>query len=162
LARRLELRAPDLLRVMLHPPRPRKVLRELALPNPDCFAVLTEDDRARAGCSLVQREKVAVSHQRTADHYTHSMSTRTVNSTLVALVLAQWLSGAGTFLVGTPSGRWVVWLHAAGGAAICVLLAWKGRVILRSLGRHGLGLWAAPSLTLLALLLAVLLTGVLW
>ena len=90
------------------------------------------------------------------------MSTRTVNTTLFLLVLAQWLSGAGSFLAGTPSARWVVWLHAAGGGAICVLLIWKARVILGSLRRHGVGTWAVGSLTLLALLLLALATGLLW
>src|SRR5215207_2773471 len=90
------------------------------------------------------------------------MSTRTVNTTLFALVAAQWLTGAGAFLAGTPSGRWVVWLHALGGCAIVALLVWKARVIGRSLARHGFGPWAAPSLMLLALLLLTLATGVLW
>lgn len=90
------------------------------------------------------------------------MSTRTVNTTLFALVALQWASGLSSFLVGAPSGRWVVWLHALGGFAICVLLVWKGRVILRSLARHGLGWWAAPSLVLLALLLLTLGTGIAW
>src|SRR5215208_3144868 len=90
------------------------------------------------------------------------MSTRTVNTTLFALVAAQWLTGAGAFLAGAPSGRWVVWLHALGGCAIVVLLVWKARVIARSIARHGLGAWAAPSLTLLALLLLALATGLLW
>lgn len=90
------------------------------------------------------------------------MSTRTVNTTLFVLVIGQWLSGFGAFLAGAPDGRWVVWLHAAGGGAIVVLLLWKGRVILRSLWRHGLGWWAAPSLALLALLLLTLVTGLLW
>lgn len=90
------------------------------------------------------------------------MSTRTVNTTLFALVVAQWLSGFGAFLAGAPSGRWVVWAHAAGGGTIVVLLAWKGRVILASLRRHGWGWWAAPSVALLALLLVALATGLLW
>src|SRR5690348_13833068 len=90
------------------------------------------------------------------------MSTRTVNTTLLALVLAQWASGFGSFLAGSPDGQWTVWLHAAGGGAIVVLLLWKGRVIVAFLRRHGVGLWALPSLALLVLLLAVLGTGVLW
>ena len=90
------------------------------------------------------------------------MSTRTVNTTLFALVVAQWLSGFGAFLAGTSSGRWVLWLHAVGGCAICALLLWKGGVIVRSLRRRGLGWWAAPSVVLLALLLLALGTGLLW
>lgn len=90
------------------------------------------------------------------------MSARATNTTLFLLVLAQLASGCGSFLVGAPSGRWVIWLHALGGLALTVLLAWKGRIVLRSLRRRGPGLWAVPSLTLLALLLLTLSTGLLW
>jgi hypothetical protein len=90
------------------------------------------------------------------------MSARAVNTTLLVLVTAQWLSGFGSFLAGASAGRWTVWLHAVGGCAIAVLLIWKSRIIVRSLARHGLGLWAMPSLLLLLLLLAALITGVLW
>lgn len=90
------------------------------------------------------------------------MSTRATNTTLLLLVLAQLATGTGSFLAGTPSGRWVTWLHAAGGFSVVILLGWKGRVILRSLRRHGMGPWAVPALTLLALLLTALVTGLLW
>jgi hypothetical protein len=90
------------------------------------------------------------------------VSVRTVNTTLFLLVAAQWLSGLGAFLAGSPGWRWAVWLHAAGGCAIVVLLAWKAGVIIRSLRRHRAGLWAVPSLVLLGLLLASLATGLLW
>ena len=90
------------------------------------------------------------------------MSARTVNTTLFLLVTAQWLSGLGAFLAGSPGWRWTVWLHAAGGCAIVALLFWKAGVILRSLRRRGAGWWAVPSLVLLALLLASLATGLLW
>jgi DMSO/TMAO reductase YedYZ molybdopterin-dependent catalytic subunit len=91
-----------------------------------------------------------------------TMSSRTTNTTLFLLVVAQLASGVGSFLVGAPSGRWVTWLHAAGGFAVLLLLGWKARVVARSLRRRGPGVWAAPSLVLLALLLATLLTGLLW
>ena len=90
------------------------------------------------------------------------MSARATNTTLFLLVLAQLASGFGSFLAGSPGGRWVTWLHAGGGFALTLLLAWKGRVILRSLRRRGLGWWAAPSLALLVLLISTLLTGLLW
>src|SRR5579884_1281102 len=90
------------------------------------------------------------------------MPARATNTTLFLLVLAQLASGFGTFLVGAPSGRWVDWLHAAGGFAIVLLLAPKARVIIRSLRRRDAGPWAAPSLVLLGLLLGTLGTGVGW
>jgi hypothetical protein len=30
-----------------------------------------------------------------------------------------------SFLIGKPDGRWLFWLHRAGGLALVVLLAWK-------------------------------------
>ena len=56
--RRLELRAPDVLRVVLDPARLRKVLRKLALIEPADRAVLVEDDRARTGRALVGSSSV--------------------------------------------------------------------------------------------------------
>lgn len=90
------------------------------------------------------------------------MSARATNTTLLLLVLAQMLSGLGSFLVGFPGGRWVIWLHDAGGFALAVLLFWKGQVIVRSLSRRGLGAQTAFSLALLLLLLVTMTTGLLW
>jgi DMSO/TMAO reductase YedYZ molybdopterin-dependent catalytic subunit len=77
------------------------------------------------------------------------------------LVLAQLVTGLGSFLVGSPGGRWVTWLHDAGGFALLVLLFWKGRVIARSLRRRGLSGETALALALLALLTLTMLTGLL-
>lgn len=90
------------------------------------------------------------------------LSTRATNLSLLLLVAAQVLTGLTSFLIGVPSGRWIFWLHSSGGLALALLLIWKRRIILRSLRHHGLGLWALPSLVLLTLLLASLLSGVLW
>ena len=87
------------------------------------------------------------------------MSGRAVNLTLFALVILEWLSGFGLFLAGSPSGAWVGWLHGIAGCAILVLLIWKARIITRSLRTRGAGWWAAPSLTLLGLLLVTLTIG---
>ncbi|MBI2761553.1 MAG: molybdopterin-dependent oxidoreductase [Chloroflexi bacterium] len=87
------------------------------------------------------------------------MSTRATNTTLFLLFLLQLASGVGSFLAGAPGGRWVVWLHDIGGIAMVVLMVWKGRVILRSIRRHGAGPWMTPSIALFALLLLVLATG---
>src|SRR5712692_4649602 len=90
------------------------------------------------------------------------LSTRATNLTILLIVLSQVMSGLGGFLVGAAAGRWIFWLHAAGGLALALLLIWKRRIMVGSLRRHGVGLWAIPSLVLLGLLLASLTTGVLW
>src|SRR5688572_376103 len=90
------------------------------------------------------------------------MTARTTNTTLLMLVLAQCMTGLGSFLAGSADGRWVTWLHDAGGFTLAVLLFWKGHIILRSLRRRGLGVQTALSLVLLALLLLTMATGLLW
>src|SRR6185295_13578617 len=57
-ARHFALRGEDLLRVVLDPARLRKDLRELALRDRLRHAFLVEEDGARAGRSLVEREDV--------------------------------------------------------------------------------------------------------
>jgi hypothetical protein len=54
-----QLRGPNLHRVVLDPAGLRKVLRQLALRHRDDAALRIEDDAARAGGALVQREDVA-------------------------------------------------------------------------------------------------------
>lgn len=90
------------------------------------------------------------------------LSARATNLGLLALVLAGVATGLGDFLAGAPSDRWVLWLHSIGGFALLLLLVWKRRIILGSLRRHGLGLWALPSLLLLVILFAALISGILW
>ena len=58
LARRFELRHPDLLRVVLHPAGPGEVLRDLALRRGDGRAGLIEDNGAGRGGPLVEGEDV--------------------------------------------------------------------------------------------------------
>jgi hypothetical protein len=89
------------------------------------------------------------------------MTARATNTTLLLLVLAQCLSGLGSFLVGTADWRWVTWLHNAGGFTVAVLLFWKGRIILRSMRRRGFSVQTALSLALLGLLLITMATGLL-
>lgn len=88
------------------------------------------------------------------------MSTRATNFTVLLLMLALFASGVGSFLVATPAGKPVVWSHAVAGFALTVVLYWKGKVIVRSLRRRGVGWWVLPSLVLLGLLLAALVVGV--
>jgi DMSO/TMAO reductase YedYZ molybdopterin-dependent catalytic subunit len=90
------------------------------------------------------------------------LSSRAVNLSLLALVAAGSITGLGAFLAGDRSGRWVLWAHAVAGFTIVLLFFWKRRIIAASFRRHGAGIWALPSLALLALLLASLGSGILW
>jgi hypothetical protein len=47
---------------------------------------------------------------------------RAVNVTILLLLMFELASGLGSFLVGEPDGRWMFWLHRAGGLALVVLL----------------------------------------
>ncbi|HTE87131.1 MAG TPA: hypothetical protein VK821_20660, partial [Dehalococcoidia bacterium] len=90
------------------------------------------------------------------------MSSRATNLGLLVLVLAGGVTGLGSFLSGDTGSRWILWAHSLAGFAIIPLLYWKRQIILRSIRRHGAGIWAIPSLLLLALLLASLALGILW
>lgn len=90
------------------------------------------------------------------------LSSRATNLSLLAFVIAGVLSGLGCFLIGSADGRWVFSLHSIAGFFLIVLLFWKRRIIVRSVRRHGFGLWLVPSALLLALLLGSLASGVLW
>ena len=88
------------------------------------------------------------------------MTAKATNLALLLLVCLQFATGVGAFLVGAPSLRPVIWLHSAGGFSLVLLFWWKRRIILRSLARHGPGIWAVPSAALLFLLGAVVFTGI--
>ncbi len=90
------------------------------------------------------------------------MRGKATNLALLALGWLQMATGAGAFLTGTAVLRPVIWLHAAGGFSIVLLLWWKRRIITRSLARRPLGPWALPGLASLVLVLGVLATGVGW
>src|SRR4029453_11946490 len=53
-----DLGRPDLAGVVFDPARTGKDLREFALADGDDVRVVIEDDRARAGCPLIERENV--------------------------------------------------------------------------------------------------------
>jgi len=91
-----------------------------------------------------------------------SFSAAATNLTVAILLTLGAASGLGEFLAATPRGRWAGWLHAIAGFSLCLLLIWKQRIVLRSLRRHGLGLWALPSILLLLLLVGALTSGILW
>lgn len=90
------------------------------------------------------------------------MSSRSTNLFLLWTGLLAALSGVGAMLAGAPAWAPVLWLHAVTGFALALLLYWKRRVILRSLRRHGVGLWLLPSAALLSVVLATLASGVGW
>jgi len=91
-----------------------------------------------------------------------AVNARAVNLAILLLLVLELASGLGSFLVGEPDGRWMFWLHRAGGLALVVLLFWKASIATRSYRRRGLrvgtGLSAAGGL----LFLGSLATGVLW
>ena len=90
------------------------------------------------------------------------MNARATNLTLFVLLLLELISGLGSFLVGSPHGQWVFWLHSAGGLSVVVLLVWKWRIVVRSFVRRGAGLWSFAPALLGVLFLGILLTGLWW
>ncbi len=90
------------------------------------------------------------------------MNARATNLALFALLLLELVSGLGSFLAGSPEGRWVFWLHSAGGLSVVVLLVWKWRIVVRSFARRGAGLWSLAPALLGVLFLGILLTGLWW
>jgi hypothetical protein len=62
--RRFELRAPDIVGIVLDPARLGKVLRKLALVDAADRAAMIENDRARTGRPLIERENVFQRRQR--------------------------------------------------------------------------------------------------
>ncbi len=90
------------------------------------------------------------------------MSARAVNVAILVLLVGELASGLGGFLIGTPDGRWVFWLHRAGGLGLVVLLAWKAGIASRSYRRRGLGVGTGLSAVGGGLFLGSLATGLLW
>lgn len=90
------------------------------------------------------------------------MSSRAVNLTLLVVLAVALLSGVGSFLVGSPDGRWVFWLHRAAPFALACLLGWKWRVVVRGYRKRGV----TPATVLAGLfgllLLGSLASGLLW
>lgn len=90
------------------------------------------------------------------------MSARATNLAILALLLLELASGLGSLLVGSPGGRWVFWLHGAGGVALVLLIGWKWRIVARSFARRGAGPWSFTPVVLGVLFLGVLLSGLWW
>ena len=90
------------------------------------------------------------------------MSARATNLAILALLLLELASGLGSLLVGSPGGRWVFWLHGAGGLSLVLLIGWKWRIVARSFARRGAGPWSFTPVLLGVLFLGVLLSGLWW
>lgn len=90
------------------------------------------------------------------------MKARGVNVAILVLLVVELSTGLGSFLVEEPDGRWLFWLHRAGGLALVVLLAWKAGIAARSYRRRGLRVSTGLSTVFGALFLGSLATGVLW
>jgi DMSO/TMAO reductase YedYZ molybdopterin-dependent catalytic subunit len=90
------------------------------------------------------------------------MNARAVNVAILLLLAFELATGLGSFLVGDPGGRWLFWLHRAGGLALVVLLVWKAGIAARSYRRRGVTAGTGFSAVVGALFLGSLATGLLW
>ena len=90
------------------------------------------------------------------------MSARAVNAAILVLLTLELATGLGSFLIGEPGGRWLFWLHRAGGLALVILLLWKAGIAARSYRRRGLRMSTGLSTAFGALFLGSLATGMLW
>ncbi len=87
---------------------------------------------------------------------------RAINVALLLLLTLELLTGLGGFLVGELGGRWVFWLHRAGGLALVVLLLWKSGIVGRSYRHRGLRIGTGLSAVFGLLFLGSLATGLAW
>ena len=90
------------------------------------------------------------------------MSARAVNVAILLLLVFELATGLGSFLIGEPDGRWLFWLHRAGGLALVVLLVWKAGIALRSYRHRKLGAGTGLSAVGGVIFLGSLATGLLW
>ncbi len=90
------------------------------------------------------------------------MSARAVNVAILLLLVFELATGLGSFLIGEPDGRWLFWLHRAGGLALVVLLVWKAGIALRSYRHRKLGVGTGLSAAGGVIFLGSLATGLLW
>ena len=90
------------------------------------------------------------------------MNAQAVHVAILILLLIELATGLGSFLVGEPDGRWLFWLHRAGGLALVVLLLWKAGIAAGSYRRRGATVGTGLSTVFGVLFLGSLATGVLW
>lgn len=86
------------------------------------------------------------------------MAGRRTNLALLWASVLALASGVAAFLVGTPSGAWVVVAHGVVALVIVVLSPWKTVIVGRGLTRRRPGRWLSMGLT--GAILLVLATGV--
>lgn len=88
------------------------------------------------------------------------LDSRRINLGVFAIAIVSATSGFATYLVGTDSYWWLFWMHGAIGLSLIALLWWKGKVILRGLRKRWPSVTAILSILTLAILLAIIGTGV--
>jgi DMSO/TMAO reductase YedYZ molybdopterin-dependent catalytic subunit len=88
------------------------------------------------------------------------LDSRRTNLGVFALVGASAITGFATFLAGAPSTWLLFWAHGALGFSLVVLLWWKGKVIFRGLTARWPHVTAWLSIITLAILLAIIGSGV--
>ena len=82
---------------------------------------------------------------------------------LALLVAVGLVSGVATWFAGSPGGAWVIGAHAVAGTALALLLVFKLRRVLPRIGaRARRDPRTLRGLVALALVLAVLVTGIAW
>jgi len=91
-----------------------------------------------------------------------AISARAVNVAILLLLALELATGLGSFLIGEPAGRWLLWLHRAGGLALVVLLLWKAGIAARSYRRRGVTVSTGLAAVGGVLFLGSLATGLLW
>ena len=91
------------------------------------------------------------------------MTARGTDWGLALLVGLGLVSGVATWFAGSPGGAWVVGVHAVAGTALALVLVFKLRRVLPRVGaRARRDPRVLHGLVTLALVLAVLVTGVVW
>ncbi|MDX1614593.1 MAG: molybdopterin-dependent oxidoreductase [Candidatus Promineifilaceae bacterium] len=86
-----------------------------------------------------------------------------VNVALLILLIAQLITGFLGLINGVLERQWLLWLHGVGAYAIAFVLFWKGAIILDVYQRgKRYNLRRAAFLLMLLLLLATLISGLLW
>jgi Oxidoreductase molybdopterin binding domain len=85
-----------------------------------------------------------------------------LNVAILLLLVFELATGIGSFLIGESDGKWLFWIHRAGGLALLVLLTWKVGMAARSYRRRGLTVGTALSAVGGVLLVGSLATGAIW
>ena len=99
----------------------------------------------------------------TAPYDRSTVTARGTDWGLALLVGLGLVSGVATWFAGSPGGAWVVGVHAVAGTALALVLVFKLRRVLPRVGaRARRDPRVLPGLVTLALVLAVLVTGVVW